>query len=119
MAANMKDFSAKKREQKFVLMKLKLKLSEPNLSLSELELLSTKLKNLQDGFNAIFESIINLSDEVNVEKVMDEQGEINAVITDVEFDVIIKLSKFNQNKVKSSTINSVSDNSIVRLPKIF
>ncbi|GFT32748.1 hypothetical protein NPIL_111151 [Nephila pilipes] len=113
----MKDFLAKKRAQKAVLTKLKQKLSEPNLSLSELELLRTKFKNLQDEFNSIFNSIINLSDEINVEKIMDEQDEINAIIINLECDVSIKSSKFNQNKVESS-VNRVSENFVVHLPKI-
>ncbi|GFU27359.1 uncharacterized protein NPIL_185761 [Nephila pilipes] len=117
MAVNMKDFLAKKRAQKAVLTKLKQKLSEQNLSLGELELLRTKFKNLQDEFNSIFDSIINLTDEINVEKIMDEQFEINAIIIDLEFDVCIKLSKFNQNKVESS-VNCVSEHSVARLPKI-
>ncbi|GFU11318.1 uncharacterized protein NPIL_211891 [Nephila pilipes] len=117
MAANMKDFLAKKRAQKAVLTKLKQKLSEPNLSLNELELLSTKFKNLQDEFNSIFHSIINLSNGINVEKIMDEQDGINAIIIDLEFDVSIKSSKLNQNKVENS-INCVSENPVVRLPKI-
>ncbi|GFU01506.1 uncharacterized protein NPIL_233091 [Nephila pilipes] len=58
-----------------------------------------------------------LSDEIKVEKIMDEQDKINVTIIDLEFDVSIKSSKFNQNKVESS-VNSVSENSVVRLPKI-
>ncbi|GFU18155.1 hypothetical protein NPIL_131411 [Nephila pilipes] len=118
MAAIMKDFLAKIRAQKAVITILKQKLSEKNLSLSELEVLRTKFKNLQDEFISIFDSIINISDEVNVEKVIDEKDEINAIIIDVEFDVNIKLSKFNLNMVKGSTVNCVSENSVVRLPKI-
>ncbi|GFU42090.1 uncharacterized protein NPIL_351731 [Nephila pilipes] len=90
MAANMKDFLAKKRAQKTVLTKLKQKLSEPNLSLSELELLRVKFKNLQDELNSIFDSIINLSDEVMSKK----------------------------NNLESSSVNSVSEYSVVSLPKI-
>ncbi|GFU05250.1 hypothetical protein NPIL_426501 [Nephila pilipes] len=115
MAANMKDFLAKKRAQKAMITKLKQKLSEPNLSLSALELLRTKFKSLQDEFNSIFDPIINLSDEVNVEKDMDEQNEINAIIIHLEFDVNIKSSKFNQNKVESSII-SISKNSVREKP---
>ncbi|GFU22380.1 histone-lysine N-methyltransferase SETMAR [Nephila pilipes] len=73
MAAIMKDFLAKKIAQKTMLSKLKQKLSEPNLSISELKLLRTKFKNLQDEFNSMFNCTINLRDEVNVEKVVDEQ----------------------------------------------
>ncbi|GFT38800.1 uncharacterized protein NPIL_52691 [Nephila pilipes] len=118
MAAIMKDFLAKKIAQKAIVTKLKQKLSEPNLSISELKLLRTKFKNLQDEFNSIFNCITNLSDKVNVEKVVDKEDEINAILIYVKFDVNSKLSKYNQNKLENSTVNSVFEKSVARLPKI-
>lgn len=115
----MKNAVAKKRAQKAVVTKLREKLSEQNLSIDDLKLLQTKIKKLQDEFDTIFDSIINLSAEETVEQIMNEQDEINAMLIELEFDINDRVSKFDkQSKVENIVNSVVSENSVVRLPKI-
>lgn len=73
MATSLKDFLAKKKTAKSTLTKLKQKLSESDMGVSNLESLRTKFSNLQNEFDNIFDSIISLSPEENTDKLTNEQ----------------------------------------------
>lgn len=115
---SLKEYLVKKRTQKTLLTKLKLKLSEKDVPKSDLELLKIKFGSIEKEFSSSFDSIFSLCSEKEIETYISEKEEIDEILIDVELDINRKLSKFeNESKSISSCVNLHSENS-VKLPKI-
>lgn len=116
MSQTLKELIAKKRVLKTKLTKMKQKLSALELETSDYELFNENLKQLENEFKELFDSLYSVCKEDAIDDYIKEQEEVNDTIDDMAFDLNRKLSK-NKTKDRSAELNLNSETNI-KLPKI-